>query len=92
MNPATAMPILCIRLYQRILSPLKMAIFGPSGACRFNPSCSEYAAQALARHGLLTGGALSIGRICRCHPWGGCGEDPVPERVACVRGEGAHPG
>jgi putative membrane protein insertion efficiency factor len=61
-----------IRLYQRFLSPL----LPPS--CRFTPSCSHYAAEALARHGPLKGGWLALRRIGRCHPWGGTGYDPVP--------------
>lgn len=46
--------------------------------CRFQPSCSEYALQALAAHGAFRGGALAVRRIARCHPWGGSGYDPVP--------------
>ena len=61
-----------IRLYQRFLSPL----LPPS--CRFTPSCSHYAAEALARHGPVKGGWLALRRIGRCHPWGGAGYDPVP--------------
>ena len=70
--------ILLVRLYQWVLSPLKTALFGPLGHCRFTPSCSRYAVEALRLHGVLRGGALAVRRICRCHPWGGCGEDPVP--------------
>mgnify|MGYP001179659669 CR=1 FL=1 len=46
--------------------------------CRFEPSCSAYAQQALDRHGPWRGGGLALRRICRCHPWGGMGYDPVP--------------
>ena len=61
-----------IRVYRWTLSPLLPP------ACRFYPSCSEYAEQALARHGAVRGGALAFRRVCRCGPWhpGGC--DPVP--------------
>ena len=61
-----------IRAYRWTLSPLLPP------ACRFYPSCSEYAEQALARHGALRGGGLVLRRLCRCGPWhpGGC--DPVP--------------
>lgn len=46
--------------------------------CRFAPSCSEYALEAVERHGALRGSVLAAGRLCRCHPWGGSGFDPVP--------------
>lgn len=62
-----------IRLYQLLMSPY----MPPS--CRFLPSCSSYAAEALLKHGPLVGLWLTIRRITRCHPWGGCGYDPVPE-------------
>ena len=61
-----------IRLYQLIISPLL------GGSCRFEPSCSAYAEEALKRHGALRGSWLTICRIGRCHPWGGQGYDPVP--------------
>ncbi|QMU27275.1 membrane protein insertion efficiency factor YidD [Adhaeribacter radiodurans] len=59
-------------VYQKILSPLKP----PS--CRFTPTCSEYAAQALRKHGPLRGTRLAIKRLAKCHPWGSSGYDPVP--------------
>lgn len=49
-----------------------------AGSCRFHPSCSSYADEALATHGVIKGGFLGFKRICRCHPWGGAGYDPVP--------------
>ncbi len=61
-----------IRIYQLVLSPL----IGP--ACRFEPSCSAYASEAIARHGVIRGVRLALTRIGRCHPWGGFGYDPVP--------------
>jgi putative membrane protein insertion efficiency factor len=61
-----------IRVYQWTLSPL----IGP--ACRYMPSCSEYAIEALHAHGPVRGSWLAARRLCRCHPWGGHGYDPVP--------------
>ncbi|MBM3840723.1 MAG: membrane protein insertion efficiency factor YidD [Verrucomicrobia bacterium] len=64
--------------YRRFLSPAKTLVFGPLGHCRYTPSCSGYAFEALKTHGPWLGAWLSLKRICRCHPWGGCGHDPVP--------------
>ncbi len=61
-----------IKLYQYALSPL----LGPR--CRYTPSCSQYAAEAIGKYGPAKGGWLATKRICRCHPWGGSGYDPVP--------------
>ena len=70
--------IFLVRVYQLILSPAKNVLLGPAGYCRFEPSCSQYAAEALKTHGALGGSWLAARRICRCHPWGAHGEDPVP--------------
>jgi len=72
--------VLCVRLYRWTLSPIKVFLFGPLGRCRFTPTCSEYALEALLRRGALAGSWLAVKRIARCHPWGGCGLDPVPDR------------
>lgn len=64
--------ILLIRIYQYIISPA----IGPK--CRFTPTCSHYAVEALQKHGLLKGGWLAVKRISRCRPGGGQGYDPVP--------------
>ncbi len=61
-----------IRAYQLLVSPL----LPPS--CRYLPSCSEYAAEAIATHGAAYGTWLALRRVLRCHPWGGSGYDPVP--------------
>ena len=63
-----------IRLYQRAISPL----FAPR--CRFHPTCSTYAMEAIATHGAARGTWLALKRIARCHPWNPGGIDPVPER------------
>ena len=56
------------------------------GRCKYHPSCSQYALEAIRTHGALAGSWLGLRRICRCHPWGGCGEDPVPiSRINSVR-------
>ena len=73
-----------IRIYQLTLSPLLVAIGGPGSGCRFHPTCSEYFLQAIESHGTVRGIFLGLKRIARCHPWGGCGEDPVPPKVADV--------
>jgi putative membrane protein insertion efficiency factor len=78
MNPLQKILILAVRVYQVTLSPAKMFLFGQSGECRFEPSCSHYAIEALKTHGPLSGSWLAAKRVCRCHPWGECGEDPVP--------------
>jgi putative membrane protein insertion efficiency factor len=64
--------LLLIRVYRRMISPA----LPPS--CRYHPTCSAYAAEAIGRYGALKGGYLAFRRIMRCHPWGGSGIDPVP--------------
>ena len=70
--------------YQKTLSPLIPAVFGPNAGCRFYPSCSHYAAEALRVHGVWRGLALAVWRLLRCTPLSKGGIDPVPKRV-CVR-------
>lgn len=72
MSVVTRILIVPIRFYQRFVSPL----LPPS--CRFTPTCSHYAVEALAKHGVFKGGWLAARRIARCHPWGPSGYDPVP--------------
>jgi uncharacterized protein len=71
---------LAIRGYQLTISPAQIFLFGAGSGCRFTPTCSQYALEAVHTHGVIAGGGLVIKRICRCHPWGEGGHDPVPER------------
>ena len=64
--------LVLIRIYQWLISPL----MGPK--CRYTPTCSQYAAEALQKYGPVKGLWLAIKRVGRCHPWGGHGHDPVP--------------
>ncbi|MDE6342168.1 MAG: membrane protein insertion efficiency factor YidD [Muribaculaceae bacterium] len=72
MNPLKSLMIMMIRFYQYAISP------HTPPSCRFTPTCSQYAVEAISRHGALKGGWLALKRIARCHPWGGSGYDPVP--------------
>jgi len=78
LNPAQHILVLILRAYRWTISPAQFFLFGPTGGCRFTPTCSQYAVEAIQSHGALAGAALAAGRVCRCHPWGGCGHDPVP--------------
>ena len=76
------MLLLLIGLYQRTLSPALPAIFGSTCGCRFAPTCSHYAAEALRTHGLVVGVGLAIVRLLKCTPLHPGGFDPVPPRGA----------
>lgn len=69
-----------IKLYQRILSPVLPAVFGPACGCRFAPSCSHYAAEAVRAHGAIRGSWLALIRLAKCTPLHPGGLDPVPPR------------
>jgi len=71
-----ALALFLIRAYQRLISPVFR------GHCRFTPSCSEYAHDAIERHGVLRGAWLAVLRLARCHPLGASGYDPVPGPTA----------
>ena len=64
-----------VKVYKYTISPLMMR------SCRYNPTCSTYAIEAIQKHGPLKGAWLAAKRISTCHPWGGHGYDPVPEKV-----------
>ncbi|PZQ49930.1 MAG: membrane protein insertion efficiency factor YidD [Rhodovulum sulfidophilum] len=74
MSPAAFLVALPVRAYRLVLSPWV------GMHCRYHPTCSAYALEALARHGALRGSWLAARRILRCHPWGGSGIDEVPDR------------
>jgi len=73
MNPVSWLLTALITLYQRLISPAL------APRCRYYPTCSAYAREAIRRHGALKGGGLALWRLLRCNPWGDYGYDPVPE-------------
>jgi putative membrane protein insertion efficiency factor len=79
MSPLARVLTLLVRGYQVVLSPL----FGPR--CRFYPSCSAYAVEAIGTHGAIRGTWLAIRRLLRCHPWNPGGVDHVPPRARRIR-------
>ena len=85
MNLVQAILIFVIRLYRWTISPAQTFLFGPTSGCRFTPTCSQYAMDAIRERGAINGSWLAIKRICRCHPWGGCGHDPAPKKVDDMR-------
>ena len=72
LGPLAALFVALIKVYQILVSPF----FGAK--CRYLPSCSEYATDAIGKYGPLRGALLAVKRILRCHPWGGSGYDPLP--------------
>ena len=80
LGPGQRSAVVLIRAYQLLLSPLF------AGSCRFTPSCSQYAIEAVGRFGVMRGGYLAVRRLARCHPFGSFGADPVPDFAATPRG------
>lgn len=72
LSPAQRLALAVLRLYKLLISPMF------SGSCRFMPSCSEYAREAIVRFGVARGSLLALKRLARCHPLGSHGFDPVP--------------
>ena len=75
----TRVALALIHAYQLLLSPFT------GGSCRFEPSCSAYAIEAIERHGLIAGGRLAVRRVIKCHPFGPHGLDPVPGDTRSIR-------
>jgi uncharacterized protein len=78
-NPLQHILIFAIRIYRAVISPAQTVLFGAGSGCRFTPTCSVYAMDTVAEHGAVAGTVLAAKRICRCHPWGDGGHDPVPK-------------
>jgi uncharacterized protein len=88
LNLFQAILIFAIRVYRWTVSPAQIFLFGPTAGCRFTPTCSQYAMDAIWEHGAIAGSWLAAKRICRCHPWGGCGHDPAPKKEFAIRDSG----
>lgn len=93
MKPAMALAqlparilVACIKIYQRTLSPVLPVVFGPACGCRFAPTCSHYAIDAVREHGAVAGSFLALVRLIKCTPLHPGGFDPVPARgkFACT--------
>jgi len=82
-DPAPSPPVsAAARPFLAVIRWYQIARDGRPSPCRFVPSCSTYALEALQVHGAVRGSALAVRRLCRCHPWGSHGYDPVPEKKA----------
>jgi hypothetical protein len=90
MNLPSHILLFAIRVYRLVISPAQIFLFGPAGGCRFTPTCSQFAAEAIRTHRAWNGSLLASGRICRCHPWGGCGHDPVPDPALKITADRRH--
>lgn len=81
--PMRSLVLILLRLYQWTISPV-LHLLAPGSGCRFYPTCSAYAVEAVQQHGVLRGLWLALRRLSRCHPWGGQGFDPVPQGCSCT--------
>lgn len=90
MNIAQQTLVALVRCYKVVLSPMQHVLFGPGAGCRYDPTCSQYFTDAIKAHGAIRGSWLGLCRIARCHPWGGCGYDPVPKAAGIQDCEIAH--
>ena len=75
LSPASRIALAIIRVYKIVLSPLF------AGSCRYTPGCADYMSESISRFGFVRGGWLGTKRLCKCHPFGGHGFDPVPTDV-----------
>ena len=94
MNPAQHLLVVAVLVYRLVVSPVLVVCFPATAGCRFEPTCSGYALEAVRTHGALRGAWLAAKRLARCHPWGGCGHDPVPaevRNVECPSAAGRNP-
>jgi len=80
-----------LRAYQLLVSPALHCLLPARTGCRFLPTCSQYAMDALRSHGLWRGSWLALRRLARCHPWGGFGYDPVPSRSSLITRHASRP-
>jgi putative membrane protein insertion efficiency factor len=88
LNVPKSLLIFAVRVYRLTVSPAQAFLFGGNSGCRFTPTCSQFAIEALRERGAVTGTILSAKRICRCHPWGGHGHDPVPKKEFGIHNSG----
>ena len=82
MNPLVRAAVRLIEVYRHMISPFRPA------SCRFTPTCSQYAVEALTEYGLLRGGWMTVARLARCGPWHPGGWDPIPQRSAGSQNRG----
>jgi uncharacterized protein len=80
LNPVQQILVGALCAYRWTISPAQVFLFGSNAGCRFTPTCSQYAIEAIRSRGAIGGGWLAAKRVCRCHPWGECGHDPVPRK------------